>query len=105
MEPMDARYVEPFRYAGKKEAAYQKLIGLIASQPRARIVVKEANYLKAEFRSAVLRFVDDVEFLLSAEQPVIDVRSASRVGHYDFGTNRRRVEALRTQWNEEMGIH
>ena len=94
---------EPLRYTGNKDAAYQKLVTLIASQQRARIVVKEANYLRAEFKSAILRFVDDVEFLFSADQPVIDVRSASRVGYYDFGVNRRRIEYIRNRWNQDLG--
>ncbi len=100
-DPMDKHYLEPLRYTGDKEAAYQRLVTLIASHQRARIVAKEANYLKVEFRSAILRFVDDVEFFFPADQPVIEVRSASRVGYYDFGVNRRRVEDIRKQWNEE----
>jgi len=102
-DPMDKHYIEPLRYTGNKNAAYRRLVNLIESQQRARIVIKEADYLKAEFRSAILRFVDDVEFLFSAEEPVIDVRSASRVGYYDFGVNRRRIEGLRNRWNQGPG--
>ena len=101
-DPMDAHYVRPLRYTGNKDAVYQKLVTLISSYQRARIVAEEANYLRAEFRSAILRFVDDVEFLFSADQPVIDIRSASRVGYYDFGMNRRRIEDIRKKWNEEL---
>ena len=100
-DPRDKHYLQPLRYTGNKEAAYQRLVTLIASHRRARIVAKEADYLKVEFRSAMLRFVDDVEFFFPADQPVIEVRSASRVGYYDFGMNRRRVEDIRKQWNEE----
>ena len=103
VDPTDKHYIAPLRYSGNKNAAYKKLVNLIVSQPRARIVIKEADYLKAEFRSAILRFVDDVEFLFSADQPVIDVRSASREGYYDFGVNRRRIEVLRDRWNKGPG--
>jgi uncharacterized protein (DUF1499 family) len=99
IDPMDEHYVPPLRYTGDKDDAYRKLVALIASGQRARIVVKEANYLRAEFRSAILRFVDDVEFLFSEDQAVIDVRSASRVGYSDFGMNRRRIEDIRKRWN------
>ena len=98
----DENYVQPLRYTGNKDAAYQQLVTLITSHQRARIVVNEGNYLRAEFKSAFLRFVDDVEFLISADQQVIDVRSASRVGYYDFGVNRRRIEDIRTKWNDEL---
>ena len=43
----------------------------------------------------MLGFVDDVDFVLYAKARVIHLRSASRVGHYDFGVNRKRVEAIR----------
>jgi len=101
-DPMDEQYVQPLHYTGNIDAAYIKLVTLISSHQRARIVAKEANYLRAEFRSAILRFVDDVEFLFSADQSVIDVRSASCVGYYDFGMNRRRIEDIRKKWNEEL---
>jgi uncharacterized protein (DUF1499 family) len=103
IDPMDKHYIEPLRYTGNKNAAYIRLVNLIVSQQRARIVINEPDYLKAEFRSAILRFVDDVEFLFSADQSVIDVRSASRVGYYDFGVNRRRIEDLRNRWNQGPG--
>ena len=45
--------------------------------------------------SARFRFVDDLEFYLDRLEKKIHVRSASRVGKYDFGANRRRVEAIR----------
>ena len=43
----------------------------------------------------MLRFVDDVEFRLESGTSEIAVRSASRVGYSDLGTNRRRLERLR----------
>ena len=45
-------------------------------------------------------FVDDVEFVVDPERSVIDVRSASRLGHSDFGVNRKRVETLRAAFAE-----
>lgn len=99
---MDKHYVAPLRYTGNKDEAYRKLVDLISSQQRAQVVAEEANYLRAEFKSALFGFVDDVEFIFSEDQPVIDVRSASRVGYYDFGVNRRRVEHIRNQWNHDV---
>ena len=53
----------------------------------------------ATFTTRWLRFVDDVEFALDAPAGVIDVRSASRLGAEDFGTNRRRIEAIRSAFD------
>ena len=61
--------------------------------PRARIITDEPNYLYAEFRTRLMRYVDDVEFYFDGQ--VVHVRSSSRVGRHDFGTNRRRIESLR----------
>lgn len=49
--------------------------------------------MSARYRSRAFRFTDDLHCCLGPE--VIHLRSASRVGHSDFGGNRRRVERLR----------
>lgn len=100
IEPIGSKnYISPLRYTGEKELAYRNLVVLLESSPGARIVDKQANYIEAEFKSAIFRFVDDVEFLFSSDQSVIEVRSASRVGYYDFGKNRRRIEDIRKRWD------
>ena len=53
------------------------------------------TYLHAEFKSAVFRFVDDVEFFADEGAGVIQVRSAARVGNSDLGVNRKRLETIR----------
>lgn len=65
----------------------------IASMPRATIVSEKRDYLYAEFRTRLLRYVDDVEFFFDGN--VVQVRSCSRLGRRDFGVNRKRVEELR----------
>ena len=88
-------YVEPLRFAGPPEAAWDRLARTVESRPRTRITARTGDYLHAEATSLLFRFVDDVEFLLDAPAGVIHVRSASRVGHSDLSANRRRVDALR----------
>lgn len=67
----------------------------VLSLPRSQIITESANYLHAECRSAVFGFVDDLELQLRPSEGIIAVRSASRLGHSDFGVNKKRVEALR----------
>jgi uncharacterized protein (DUF1499 family) len=57
-------------------------------------VTKEDTYIQAEFRSAILRFVDDVEFLFDERTKRLHFRSASRLGYSDLGVNRKRMEEL-----------
>ena len=60
-----------------------------------RIVTNNGHYLHATFMSSLFHFVDDLEARLDEIQGVIHIRSASRVGHSDFGVNRNRVERIR----------
>lgn len=90
-----ARFIEPLRYTGNLANARQKLIDLLENSKRTRLISVETDYIHAEFRTLIFNFVDDVEFYFSSEDRIIDVRSASRTGYYDFGVNRRRVERLR----------
>lgn len=59
------------------------------------ILRDDGQYLHATFTSALLRYVDDVEVRRDAGSGTFHIRSASRVGHSDFGVNRKRVEAIR----------
>lgn len=90
-------HVAPIVFRGSASAAMAAVRGAVASMPRARVVHEAPGYLHAEFRSRLLGFVDDVEFLHAPAAGVIHVRSASRLGRSDFGVNRARVEALRAR--------
>ena len=67
----------------------------VESMTRATVIREEGNYLYAEYRSALMGYVDDVELLLDEKARLVHVRSASRLGRSDFGVNRKRVEELR----------
>ncbi|MGD9018618.1 MAG: DUF1499 domain-containing protein [Desulfuromonadales bacterium] len=87
--------IAPLTFAPPAAEAWQRLLEQVAKLPRATIVSEKPGYLHVECRSKIFGFVDDLEFQLQAAQGLIAVRSASRTGYYDFGVNRRRVEALR----------
>jgi uncharacterized protein (DUF1499 family) len=74
-----------------REAFTAMLRGL----PRVAIVAEHGDGLHAVATSAVFRFEDDVrvQFIaLSPERSTLAMYSASRVGYWDLGANRRRVE-------------
>lgn len=89
--------IAPFAAGDDPQATMERLRTLLQSMPRAEIITDDGHYLHAEFTTPLLRFVDDVEFLLDEAAGVVHIRSASRVGRSDFGTNRQRIETLRTQ--------
>jgi uncharacterized protein (DUF1499 family) len=65
------------------------------------IVTSEPHYLYAQCQTQWLKFVDDLEFYADDNAKLIHVRSASRIGRKDFGVNRARVEAIRTQFTQQ----
>lgn len=90
-----SHHVEPLRYTGTLNDARQAVLSVLYSMKRTRVVTETSNYIHAECKSMVFRFVDDVEFYFDEREPVIHVRSASRVGYSDLGVNRKRVEDFR----------
>jgi len=96
------RRIEPLRYRGEKEGERARLLEVLKGMDRARVIRADADYLHVEFRSAVFGFVDDVEFLFGPPG-VVQVRSASRTGYYDFGVNRERVETIRARFETTSG--
>ncbi|HMB15172.1 MAG TPA: DUF1499 domain-containing protein [Pelovirga sp.] len=93
--------IPPLRLAIATDQAWQVTRAQIAALPRTQIISVSDNYLHAECRSAVFGFVDDVELHLRLEQGIIAVRSAARLGYFDFGVNRKRIEALRSTLREK----
>jgi uncharacterized protein (DUF1499 family) len=87
--------VAPFGLDRPVAEAKSVVKAALAALPRTRLVREDDNYLHFEFRSLIFRFVDDVEFHFDQAGRAIHIRSASRVGHSDFGVNRRRVETIR----------
>jgi uncharacterized protein (DUF1499 family) len=88
-------YIAPIAFKGGTPAAMAAVRKAVEGMTDTTIVRAEGNYLYAEYRTKLMRFVDDVEFLHEPKTDVIHVRSASRLGRRDFGVNRARVEALR----------
>jgi uncharacterized protein (DUF1499 family) len=91
-DPADGEhYIAPIAFRGPPAT----LRRAVESMERATVITAEGNYLYAEYRTKLLRYVDDLELYYDEKQGLVQVRSASRLGRRDFGVNRARVEALR----------
>lgn len=90
-------YILPFKISGDPKLAWEGLRSAIIKHDRMIITHETESSLHAEATSLVLQFVDDIDAFLDEEAGLIHIRSASRVGHSDFGVNRKRVETIRTQ--------
>lgn len=100
----DEHHVEPLMIADGEDPqhGWQRFLALLGEQPGITIEARTQSdiYVHATATTPLLHFVDDLEARLDLTGRRIHLRSASRVGHSDLGANRRRVEALRQQWNE-----
>lgn len=94
------RHVEPLHYSGKREDARRHLIAVLAAEPGFRLITSSADYIHVEATTSIMRYVDDLEFVFSPKLAVIDVRSSSRIGYYDFKANRERVEKIRAAFEK-----
>jgi uncharacterized protein (DUF1499 family) len=85
--------IDAIAYTGSASDAIARLKSVIQGMERAEIITESSNYIYAEFTSALMGYVDDVEFYVDGG--MIQVRSASRLGQSDLGVNRKRVEDIR----------
>ncbi|CAN6466554.1 unnamed protein product [Victoria cruziana] len=100
-------YVPPWDYnpetgRGRKnpvtrEVAMAELLQVIEStRPdnfTPHIVEKKDDYVRVEYESPVLGLVHDVEFWFPpGRKSIVEYRSASRLGSYDFDANRKRIK-------------
>lgn len=86
--------IEPLDYTGDGSGAMDRVARIVASLPGATIVTATPDYLHAEFKSMLLGFIDDTEFMLDTHDRVIHMRSGSRLNRKDFGANRSRLETI-----------
>ena len=77
------------------EKAFYELIQILENTPRLKIIKKDNYYIHAIATSRIMKFVDDIEIKNLYQNNILQVKSSSRVGIYDLGVNKRRVQTLR----------
>ena len=87
--------VERFPITTAPDVAIASLARVVEAMPGMSVVQFNETYLYATHTSSLMRFVDDVEFLVSDDNSSIQVRSASRLGKSDLGANAKRIASLR----------
>lgn len=89
------------------EQAWLAVVATVKTLPRTTITHQSNYHLRAESRSWLFRFTDDIEIYLDANNSHLAMRSASRWGYSDLGVNARRlkklIEKLRSQGILETG--
>ena len=91
----EKRYIKPIKYNISMVEAKIKIKQIVGSRKRTQLLEDNVNYLHFQFTTGLFRFKDDVEFLFNDDEKVIHFRSQSRLGGYDYGANRNRMEKIR----------
>ena len=80
----------PLEFSSDAAAAKAALKAALQKE-RIKIVEEQENYLHAVAITPIMRFRDDLEFLVQPDEKKIQFRSASRLGRSDLGKNRQRL--------------
>jgi len=94
--------MEPLPYLQTREASKERILSILKGMRRMEIVTLTESTIHVKFRTALWKFVDDVEFLFDDRTRAVHFRSASRVGYYDFGLNRRRMKEISEKYLEAV---
>ena len=86
-------YIEPLVLRSSED--FSQIKDLLLKNSQNKLVKEEGSYLHFECRTKFFKYTDDLEIYLDLERELIHFRSASRIGHSDFGVNRKRVEQIK----------
>jgi len=93
--------INPITYKIEDAAALLLLKELLEKDKLATVIKEENNYLHVAYYTKRKVFIDDVEFLQDIDKNLFHFRSASRVGHSDLGANRKRMEKIQKNFEEQ----
>lgn len=91
----EKHYIKPIELTASTKEVMNKIIKIIRSMKRTKILEQKDNYLRVQFTTALFRFKDDVEVYLDKTEKLIHFKSQSRIGGYDWNANRKRMEDFR----------
>jgi len=77
------------------EKEFEELIQILENTPRVKIIKKGKYYIHAIATSRIMKFIDDIEIKNLNQDNILQIKSSSRIGIYDLGVNKRRVQTLR----------
>ncbi|EGB13780.1 hypothetical protein DND132_0564 [Pseudodesulfovibrio mercurii] len=91
----DKHRIEPIRATGDPDKVMVDLGTAVESVFGGKVLLTEGNYLRAEFKSRMLRTMDDAEFFYDQQAGLIQVHAVSRGEAFNFSDSRDRIEEVR----------
>ena len=95
-------YLAPLPFTAPIQDVMAAVAEVLKATPRTKITTQTDRYVRAEARSRIFRFVDDIEVYIDEAEGHIHFRSASRVGYSDLGVNRKRLETFKEALRERL---
>ena len=89
-------YISPLSYSIPENELREIIKKVLSEQKRFRILAEKDSYFRVEATTLIFRFKDDLELLIDDDNKMLHFRSSSRIGYNDMGTNRRRVENVKS---------
>ncbi|HEX2769550.1 MAG TPA: DUF1499 domain-containing protein [Geobacteraceae bacterium] len=94
----DSHSIEALAIRGDAKACFDRLRTVLSNREDTTIISADDSHIRVEFRT-FLGFVDDGLFILDVPNGRIQIRSAARLGYWDMGKNRRRIEEIRVDYS------
>lgn len=91
----DSHFIDAIELKESAVETFARIKQFMENELGSNLQSNNDQYMHFTYKSALFGFVDDIEFLWSAEENRVQVRSSSRVGHSDMGKNRERLEKLK----------
>lgn len=112
-----ALHIAPLVFTSNRQQARNDLLIAINAVGHGQIVSNHLNYLRVAYSIANVAdhasqyfyqpedAVDDVEFYIVPGRQIIEMRSVARLGLFDVGANRARLEKIRAAFAELQQYH
>lgn len=89
----DSYYMSSLDLRMSESEIIDKIIILLKERTDVEVITVEEGYIHAVFTTNLMKFKDDVEFLV--KKNTVHFRSESRVGYSDWGVNKKRIEEFK----------
>lgn len=98
--------IQPRVYRVNADQVFDTALHAVHRMPRWSLVSNQpaTREIRAEARTLVWRFVDDIliRVRVRTDDAVVEVRSASRVGRGDFGQNARNIRSFLQELDQQV---
>lgn len=98
----ESKKMDPIPFELDPKEVKKVIRSVVENLPNTKLEKESDSYSHYTFKSKIFGFIDDVEFLIDADQKLIHFRSASRTGYSDLGVNKKRMTELRKSITHQM---